>query len=335
MNNPEETRAKNTERDQARQPLVSIAMCTYNGERFLKEQLDSLLAQDYPNLEIIISDDRSTDSTVAVLHEYAEEFPQIRVLQNECNLGLVQNFEQALLHCSGDFIALCDQDDIWLPEKISTLVKQIGKAALIYTPVQMINEQSAPIGLDFYERRNIQPVQGKCSKALVFDNCILGHTMLFKRELLEHALPLPEGIRAHDQWIAILAATIGEIKFHDQVLSQYRMHESNAALKNRGKKKSPVGFFRRRAERHQRIRKKYQQQQALVNALSRLELLSNEDQKLFRSVAQTCSAFYRVIFNTRLYNLMEKEGGAFVAISKNKKKALRKICRGYWGIIFR
>ena len=111
--------------------------------------------------------------------------------------------------------------------------------------------------------------------------------------------------------------------------------EFNSTFKNRGRKKAANGFFQRRADRNQRIRKKYQKQQSLLNALAELNLLSKEDQYLFKSIAQAYSAFYRVRTNRKLSGLIKKEGDAFIAISKNKEKALKKICRGYWVGIFR
>src|SRR5688500_10348209 len=94
-------------------PLVSIALCVYNGEKFLREQLDSLVNQSYPNIEIIASDDRSTDASLLILQEYADRYPYFKFGQNEQNLGYVKNFEKVISLCSGDLIALSDQDDIW------------------------------------------------------------------------------------------------------------------------------------------------------------------------------------------------------------------------------
>src|ERR1700753_2011765 len=100
-------------------PLVSIALCTYNGAVYLKEQLDSLIAQTYPNIEIVVVDDRSADDTWQLLTGYANTYPQFKIHQNAQNLGFVKNFEHAASLCSGELIALCDQDDIWHPEKIA------------------------------------------------------------------------------------------------------------------------------------------------------------------------------------------------------------------------
>jgi len=96
---------------------VSVALATYNGERFLAKQMDSLLAQDYPNLEIVISDDCSTDGTWDILQSYASRDPRIRLLPREKNLGYVQNFIRVFQSCQGELISPCDHDDIWYPQK--------------------------------------------------------------------------------------------------------------------------------------------------------------------------------------------------------------------------
>ena len=99
-------------------PTVSIILCTYNGARFIREQLDSIVAQTYPLLEVIIQDDGSTDDTVAICNEYAARFPYIKVRRNEHNLGFNLNFKSAAMRAQGDFVAISDQDDVWMADKI-------------------------------------------------------------------------------------------------------------------------------------------------------------------------------------------------------------------------
>src|ERR1700722_18799619 len=94
-------------------PLVSIVLCTYNGERFLSQLLDTLVTQTYPNIEIIAIDDCSADSSFAILAEYALKYTQFRIYRNEKNLGFAGNFEHAITYCRGELVAFCDQDDLW------------------------------------------------------------------------------------------------------------------------------------------------------------------------------------------------------------------------------
>ena len=126
-------------------PLVSIAMCTYNGEPFLREQMDSLVKQDYRPIELVIVDDGSTDATQSILAEYANQHDFIKLHVNDSNLGFIKNFEKAISLCSGEYISLCDQDDIWFPEKTSALMAGIGEASLIYSTLAFIDENNTPL----------------------------------------------------------------------------------------------------------------------------------------------------------------------------------------------
>ena len=107
------------------EPLVSIAMCTYNGAAYLVQQLDTLVAQTYKNIEVVVVDDQSADDSYTILQGYASRYPQFKVYQNERNLGFVKNFERAVTLCTGKLIALCDQDDIWHPQKIEKQVNAL------------------------------------------------------------------------------------------------------------------------------------------------------------------------------------------------------------------
>jgi glycosyltransferase involved in cell wall biosynthesis len=105
--------------------MISIAMCTYNGERFIKEQLDSILNQTYKNFELIITDDDSSDKTITIIKEYIKQDKRIKLYQNNSNLGFIKNFEKAISLCSGDYIVLADQDDIWKVNKLEIFLEQI------------------------------------------------------------------------------------------------------------------------------------------------------------------------------------------------------------------
>jgi len=207
------------------QPLVSIALCTYNGEEFLKEQLDSLIAQTYRNLEIIVVDDCSTDSTIGILSEYADQHPLIQLFRNEKNLGYTQNFEKALRLCKGEFIAICDQDDIWLPEKISLQVDAIKTNLLIYHDSEFIDAQGGAMGLRISDKFNFY--RGSDPTVFLYLNCISGHSILMKSSLLKAALPFPVGFH-YDQWLAFIAAFTGSVDHLEKCLVKYRQHDKNS-----------------------------------------------------------------------------------------------------------
>ncbi|MEK7198913.1 MAG: glycosyltransferase, partial [Bacteroidota bacterium] len=117
----------------ANYPLISVVMATYNGERFLSEQLESILSQSYPNIEMIVVDDGSVDSTVALVESYIKRYPAIRLYVNEENLGYIKNFEKGMLLANGEYIALSDQDDIWRKDKLALLMERIGTHEIIYS----------------------------------------------------------------------------------------------------------------------------------------------------------------------------------------------------------
>jgi glycosyltransferase involved in cell wall biosynthesis len=216
-------------------PLVSIALCTYNGGKFLAQQLDTLINQTYKNIEIIALDDCSTDETFSILSAYGKKYSNFFVYRNEKNLGFLKNFEKALHYCKGEFIAFCDQDDLWLPEKIAIQVAAIGDNQLIYHDSEFINEQNESLGKKMSDVFNFY--RGDEPEVFLFSNCISGHAMLIRRELLQHAFPLKENYY-HDWWLAYVAANIGTIDFIPQCLVRYRQHEkSNTDLLNLSKAK--------------------------------------------------------------------------------------------------
>lgn len=203
-------------------PLVSVALCTYNGARFLREQLDSLLAQDYAPLEIVVADDGSTDETLAILDEYSRRDPRIRVHRNPSNLGFRKNFENVMHLCRGDLIAPCDQDDIWHPAKLGILQRAMDGAILAYCDSEFVTSAGEPLGIRASSDMNMY--QGSDPRVFAFHNCISGHAMLFERRLFEAALPFPAA-GYHDGWLAFVAASIGRIRYVDQPLVKYRRHD--------------------------------------------------------------------------------------------------------------
>jgi len=210
-----------------KQKLVSIAMATYNGEKYLRMQLDSILSQTYKNIEIIICDDCSTDGTVKILEEYRKEHG-ITYYVNERNLGYIKNFEKVLGYCSGEYIALSDQDDIWLNNKIEFLLNNIGDSPLIFSDACLIDHFGEIIAESFYGYQNIitrkYPDQ---FKYLLFSNFVTGCTSLFKKEIIAKAIPFIDSI-PHDWWISLIASSIGNIVEVKLPLVLYRRHSNNA-----------------------------------------------------------------------------------------------------------
>lgn len=209
--------------------LVSIAMATYNGEKYLQEQLDSIYAQTYKNFEVIVVDDVSTDDTVLILEEYKREYGLIYFL-NDTNLGVTKNFEKAISLCKGEYIALVDQDDIWLPHKIDVLYNNIGEYSLIYSNAVIINDRSEQQNKTTEEIYPLCCLDSKTENLynyIVLNSFILGCSTMFKRELLTDLIPIYVSSRNHDWWLTLCAHNRNGIKYVDEVLYYYRHHDNN------------------------------------------------------------------------------------------------------------
>jgi glycosyltransferase involved in cell wall biosynthesis len=212
--------------DLEKKPKVSIVLCTYNGSKYLKEQLKSIINQSYKNFEIIISDDKSVDNTCEIINSMLNQAEiDYSLYINTEQLGFYRNFEKGISLASGEFIALCDQDDIWNEKKIEILISEIGDNAMIYSDSIFIDDSGVPKGNSMSDIVNM--VDGRNHKKLVFHNSVSAHAMLFKKELIPLILPFPD-LPFHDWWIAFVAMSKGGIKYIDQKLVNYRVHQNNA-----------------------------------------------------------------------------------------------------------
>ena len=199
---------------------VSIVMCTYNGEKFLQEQIDSIIRQTYPIHELIVQDDCSTDKTVDIIKEYTVNYPFIKLYINERNMGYNRNFHSVLRKAQGEFIFISDQDDVWSPDKLETMINCIGNHSLCFSHSASYN---------FFEEGNI-PSPSPISYAperLLFTNAISGHTMLLKREFVQQ-ITYWNYQMYYDWWLAINACLADGIIECQETLAWHRVHESSA-----------------------------------------------------------------------------------------------------------
>lgn len=208
------------------EPLISIALCTYNGSRFIREQLNSILNQEYSNYEIVIVDDNSTDDTVQIVLEYLPN-TKIRLFFNEVNLGYAANFEKAMSLCHGEYISLSDQDDIWKPEKLKLLASKMNGMSGVYHDSAFITESGEATGFKLTDK--VHFVSGKVPESLLLYNYIAGHTMMIKRQVLATALPIPKGIY-HDWWLAFVCMNLDGLDYIEEPLVYYRIHSSNQTV---------------------------------------------------------------------------------------------------------
>jgi len=210
--------------DAANNPIVSIVLATFNGERYLKEQLDSVFQQTYCNLEIIAVDDSSSDNTVSILREYALSHCNLKVYVNDKNIGHIKTFEKGITLSTGDFIALCDQDDIWDKQKIELLMQKINDYGMVFCDSAFIDEAGKSLNKKISDIKNLS-TYNNCIP-FIMENCISGHAALMKREIAIAAIPFPKDI-IHDWWLAFVASTKGAVYFVDQPLVKYRQHTGN------------------------------------------------------------------------------------------------------------
>lgn len=212
---------------------IDILLATYNGEKYLKEQIDSILNQTYKNIHIIISDDCSKDSTREILNQY-EGNEKITIFKQKNNLGYVKNFEFLLEQVESNLFMLCDQDDIWLEEKISKAVEKLKSENLdlVFGDLEIVDKDLNTLYPSF---NKFMKLDRKIKKYLSTDrlqylyNCMTGCTILCKKEFLSKVLPLPKNSKymIHDYWLGLVVSLHGRVGFIETPYIRYRQHGNN------------------------------------------------------------------------------------------------------------
>jgi glycosyltransferase involved in cell wall biosynthesis len=209
-----------------RETIVSVAMATYNGSAYLREQLESIAAQTRPPDELVVSDDRSSDETLAILREFASGAPfRINLYQQPAKLGYPQNFSAALEQCSGKFVFLCDQDDVWMPEKIDSVLDcfhRAPQAVLVIHDLEICRSDLTAVGQTKIDRlANDYDLQR---------DYMTGAAMAVRGEFLRLCLPIPNlaGI-GHDGWLNRCALAVKRKEVHHKKLTLFRRHDNNAS----------------------------------------------------------------------------------------------------------
>lgn len=218
---------------------ASVVLCTWNGERWLPELWQSLLAQTRVPDQIVVRDDASGDGTFALLGRLAEAAQargvRVVIARNERNLGFVGNFEAALADADGDIVFLCDQDDVWHSHKIEQMLAQFGERPdllLLHSDARLVDEAGHDMRCRLFEALEVTRHEralihsGRAFDALLRRNLATGATMAFRSSLLKDATPFPPEW-VHDEWLAIIAAAIGEVDCLEQPLIDYRQHGGN------------------------------------------------------------------------------------------------------------
>ncbi|MCX5713490.1 MAG: glycosyltransferase family 2 protein [Candidatus Omnitrophica bacterium] len=232
---------------------VSIIMASYNGSRFLKEQIESILAQTYGDWLLIIRDDGSRDGTVSLIKEYLQKYPgKIKFLSdNDGHLGISGNFFRLISLADAPYIMFCDQDDVWLPDKIEATLDKMKKleeasgadtALLVHTDLKVADEGLDVIAESFWRYQNLAPEKGKKLNRLLAQNVITGCATMINRALKEKIRLIPGEAISYDWWVSIVAAAFGKIGYIPKPTMLYRQHAGN----NIGAKRWGLSYIKER-----------------------------------------------------------------------------------------
>lgn len=215
---------------------ISVALCTYNGARFLSEQLASIAAQTHLPRELVVCDDRSADGTMAILQAFATTAPfPVRLAINDARLGLTKNFERVIGLCVGDAIALSDQDDVWHPDKLSLIAAKFATdpaIGAVFSDADVVDEDLQPIGLTMFQHDRFGPEQHAILESaepfrwMLTHTFVPGMTIVFRAGYRDMIAPIPTHDRfmIHDRWIILAVGAVARIGFVNRPLVRYRQH---------------------------------------------------------------------------------------------------------------
>lgn len=205
--------------------MVSVCIATYNGEDVIRQQLDSILSELSEGDEIVISDDNSSDNTRRIIESYHS--PLIRLIDGPCKGSPIANFERALQHAKGDYIFLSDQDDVWVPGKVKTMLAALERSHCVVSDCFVTDGELNVTNDSFYELNDTRP---GFFYNLLRKNGYLGCCMAFRRDVLEKSLPFPADTPMHDIWIGNIAALRFDVAFIPDKLIYFRRHGHNASV---------------------------------------------------------------------------------------------------------
>jgi len=268
--------------------LIDILLPTYNGEKFLSAQIDSLIDQTYRDWRLIIRDDLSSDNTPSLIYEYQNKYPdRIYVLDNQSiKKGVVGSFECLIEASTSRYLAFCDQDDIWNPDKLELqlskmheLEKKHGDTAplLIHTDLTVVDNSLQLIGDSLWKYQHFYPEKMSSLPRLLAQNCVTGCTMVINRSMADLVVPIPKGVVMHDWWMALIAVSEGVLCDMKVSTVKYRQHDKN----DTGAKQWGLEFIikwisRGREMQLRSLLRTRTQAEALIN----VNIISNKNKKI-------------------------------------------------------
>lgn len=292
---------------------VCILLATYNGEKYLKEQLESILNQTYKNFVVLISDDASQDNTANIIRKYMEEFPdKIYYLGNDKKGGAVENFSFLLKNSiNADYYMFSDQDDIWCEDKVIKSINRIrsmkmdGKSnCLVYCDAELVDENEQIVAKSFLKNSKFK-MRKENRKTILVSSFAPGAAMIFDAELYELVKNMPREAHIHDWWVLLNAVYFGNIEFMDEQLYEYRQHSNNVygagLIRN---KNGIINFIKNNT---------------ILNTLKRL---SNQTNELQLKQKEMVKAFYeqkKSLFNNENEDILTD----FLELYNNKSRLKR------------
>lgn len=304
-------------------PLVSIIVLTYNGEKFIEQQLDSIFEQSYSNIEVLVFDDASSDATQEILTKYSKAH-KIRCFFHEKNVGINQNFSLALKECNGEYIATSDQDDIWKKNKLELLVESIEENIAIESKNECIDEKNNII--------SHKPITEK-QFFLGYQKALTTHCMMFKKELINY-LEIPKEFSSssglhYDAYVSFIASQFGTIKYIQESLVQYRRHSSQITA---SQEKNFFNFFKRVQTKDKQKIFRIQRLISMFLVFSKLEFLSHDVKTMMKELSEIYKNSLTCYTNEKLYQyLLEKSDIFFPNMNEQEyKKQAKRLARGVW-----
>jgi len=217
---------------------VDILLATYNGQKYIEQQLNSIVGQSYSNWKLYIRDDGSIDDTLAIVKRYISNYPEKMYLVEDGleRLGPAKSFEQLCVHSDSKYIAFCDQDDVWLPFKLQLQIEKMieleevhktNKPILVHTDLVVVDDRLNLVSESFWQYQHLAPGKMSTLRRQLVQNCVTGCTVLINRSLIELALPIPQKVIMHDWWLALVAVSEGVMCEVNVPTVKYRQHENN------------------------------------------------------------------------------------------------------------
>lgn len=318
-----EIRAKGRCKFGMKDKTVHILLAAYSGERYIEDQIGSLMNQTTDNWKLLVRDDCSHDNTVRIIEEYRRNHPEKIVFlgTDAHNRGVKNNFNFLLQASDSDYCMLCDQDDVWLPDKLEvTLSRMIAQEErygretpiLVHTDMTVVDAGLKPRHRSFVKYQNINPIRGSAFNRLLVQNVVTGCTVMINRALKELVLPIPESAVVHDWWMALAASAMGVIDYLGTPTVLYRQHDDNVIG-------ARISGFRSLAHIHNAL---HRTKKAISSSIVQSQaFFSRYGTKLGKRNAEVCEAFgnlSRDSFIKKRYQLV-KYGFSMCGLIRNMR----------------